>query len=352
MGSRDLTAGLTLALGLAGGLVAKTLHLPLPMLLGALLAVAIAAVAGWRPIGHSVWSPPVLRLVFVPVIGVSIGAAFTSDMIAAVPGWWPSILALVVFIPVVHWISFAIARALGLRDRAAAFFGTAPGGFIEAIEMGQAAGADVRMLTTLQFLRLVLTILTVPVIFAAITGHAVGSGAGVVLGDRAPLDGLDIAWLIAAGVIGGWLGLRSRLPAGLVLGPVLASGAVHLAGLSDGAPPGWLIATTQVVIGVNLGVRFAGLRGRMLAQAAAISTLSVAMMLALAGGVAVALSRVMDQSSAAIFLAFAPGGLAEMSLIALSLHVSVIYVTAHHLLRIFLAVLAARLLRGRGLGRG
>ena len=41
---------------------------------------------------------------------------------------------------------------------------------------------------------------------------------------------------------------------------------------------------------------------------------------------------------AAAFLAFAPGGLAEMSLIALSLNMSVIYVTAHHVLRIVLAV--------------
>jgi uncharacterized membrane protein AbrB (regulator of aidB expression) len=53
-----------------------------------------------------------------------------------------------------------------------------------------------------------------------------------------------------------------------------------------------------------------------------------------------------DQNWTAVFLAFAPGGLAEMSLIALSLQISVIYVTAHHVLRIVLAVLAARYLAG------
>ena len=46
---------------------------------------------------------------------------------------------------------------------------------------------------------------------------------------------------------------------------------------------------------------------------------------------------------AAAFLAFAPGGLAEMSLVALSLNMSVIYVTAHHVLRIVLAVSFAKL---------
>jgi putative tricarboxylic transport membrane protein len=45
----------------------------------------------------------------------------------------------------------------------------------------------------------------------------------------------------------------------------------------------------------------------------------------------------------AAFLAFAPGGLAEMSLVALSLNMSVIYVTVHHVLRIVLAISFAKL---------
>jgi hypothetical protein len=49
-----------------------------------------------------------------------------------------------------------------------------------------------------------------------------------------------------------------------------------------------------------------------------------------------------------VFLAFAPGGLVEMGLIALSLNLSVVYVTAHHLLRIILAVAFARLAWARG----
>ena len=52
---------------------------------------------------------------------------------------------------------------------------------------------------------------------------------------------------------------------------------------------------------------------------------------------------VTDAPVAAAFLAFAPGGLAEMSLIALSLNMSVVYVTLHHVARIVLAVTAAKI---------
>jgi uncharacterized membrane protein AbrB (regulator of aidB expression) len=43
----------------------------------------------------------------------------------------------------------------------------------------------------------------------------------------------------------------------------------------------------------------------------------------------------------AALLAFSPGGLAEMSLIALSLDIDAAYVSSHHIVRIFMIVLAA-----------
>ena len=60
-------------------------------------------------------------------------------------------------------------------------------------------------------------------------------------------------------------------------------------------------------------------------------------------------SIVTKTSAPAVLLAFAPGGLAEMSLIALALGVDVAYVATHHVVRIFfivaLAPLVFRLLR-------
>ncbi|MCC5968641.1 MAG: AbrB family transcriptional regulator [Pararhodobacter sp.] len=51
----------------------------------------------------------------------------------------------------------------------------------------------------------------------------------------------------------------------------------------------------------------------------------------------------MGEPVPAVILAFAPGGITEMSLVALSLQLSAVYVTMHHLLRIVLAVIVARL---------
>jgi uncharacterized protein len=70
-----------MALGTAGGFGAQALGMPLPMLLGSLLAVSAAAILGFRPTGRVLGIPLPLRAGFVPVIGVSIGTAFTPGIL-------------------------------------------------------------------------------------------------------------------------------------------------------------------------------------------------------------------------------------------------------------------------------
>lgn len=340
------TVALTLALGTTGGFAAKSAHLPLPMLLGPLLVVAAVSLSGLRPFGHAPQFPMKLRQVFIPIVGVAIGGTFTPNILREALAWWPSLLAIAAFIPVAHVVSFRSVRATRLIDPVTAFFGTAPGGLIETVQMGEEMGGDVRMLTMLQFLRLIVTIVAVPIFFTILTGHAVGSAGGATL-SRSAMQWADLPWLIGAGVIGGYLGWRYKIPGGMVTGPILVSALVHLSGLAQGSPPGWLVSTTQVVIGTSLGVRFVGMELHRFWLAIRLAALSTALSICLAALSAFALAGLVGEPPAAVFLAFAPGGLTEMSLIAFSLNMSVVYVTAHHAVRILLAVAVARALAPR-----
>ena len=342
-----LSGAIALGCGAAGGVVAKALGLPLPMLLGSVVVVGAMGLRNLRPFGLPAILPGRFRLFFVPVIGVAIGASFSPDILTELAGWWPSLVALLVFVPAVHLAGYALIRATSTLDRPTAYFGAVPGGLIESVIMGEEAGADGALLTMLQFLRVILTILALPLAISVIEGHAVGSAGGVILGDGAPLDALDWGILIAAGAVGAVIGRAARFPAGIITGPLLASGIVHLLGWVEGAPPGWLIEITQLVIGTSLGARFAGRSPAIFWVAARLAVANVAMILAIATAIAFVFAPIVGERREAVVLAFAPGGVAEMGLVALSIGSSVIYVTAHHVVRIVLAVaLASVLWRG------
>lgn len=342
------TVALTYAIGAGGGFAAKAAHLPLPMLLGSLLAVGAAAIAGLRPVGHLPQAPQKLRMLVIPVIGIAIGGSARPEILAEAPAWLPSLAALCLFIPFVHYAGFRLLVATGRTDRRTAFYGTAPGGLVETVQMGEEAGADIQMLAMLQFLRLIITIVFVPLAFTWMEGHAVGSAGGARV-EGAALGAADVAILAVCAVVGALLGLRLKLPAGHVLGPIVLSGAAHVAGLTEAVPPGWMIAAAQVVIGTSLGVRFAGMpKGRILV-AMRLALMNAVLTIGTAVGFALAVAPLTGQPVRAVFLAFAPGGLVEMGLIALSLKMSILYVTAHHLLRIILAVSFVRMF-GRRVG--
>lgn len=290
-----------------------------------------------------------MRLFFVPIIGLSIGAAFTPALLDEVQGWWPSLVALLIYIPVAHYLGYQGYWRIGGLSQNTAYYSAVPGGLLEVIAMGEEAGADARMLTALQFLRLILTIMLVPLAFSILSGGAVGSAAGVQIEavEGAVLDAPEVALQALCAVAGFFGGKYLKFPAYMITGPILVSGAAHLVGVLTAAPPFFLISLTQLIMGVALGTRFVGMGGGAFLRATAMAFGNIAITMALAIAAGLLLHQLVDEKIEAVVLAFAPGGLAEMSLVAISLQISVVYVSAHHVARIILSVTVARLFAGR-----
>nr|WP_172429848.1 AbrB family transcriptional regulator [Mameliella alba] len=340
---------LMLCFGALGGGLASLVHLPMPWMLGGLFASALVILLWAPPILADYSFPMPFRTGFVALIGVMIGTQVTAELVA-LAGKLPWTMAgLVVFVVLAHFGNMAIFRYLGGYDRATAFYSGTPGGLMESIVMGEGAGADIRILTAQQFLRIIVVITLLPLGLSLWMGAPVGSAAGLqsAMGQSrvTPLALLTIA--LAAG-LGLYLARLIRLPAAQLSGPMILAALATVTGVLDLHLPIWLIASAQLVIGVSLGMRFKGVNMALLRRCAWLALVSVAYMLVLGGVLSALLWQITGIEWLHLLISFSPGGVAEMSIVALSLAANPALVSLHHVARILMTVVelsvAARLL--------
>jgi membrane AbrB-like protein len=334
-----MTTVILIALGGLGGLAAKALGLPLPFMLGALLVSAGVAIALPRHLPGGYGFPPGLRLVFISVIGLVIGAQVSPELFARLGDLLLSLAALTVFVGVALAYNVWVFSRIGGYDRVTAFYCSTPGGLFESLQMGEEAGADVVRLTLQQFLRIIVVVTTLPIALSLYLGEPVGSAGGMTMA-RGELDWSTLPVIVAAGVAGYWLGDVLRLPARQLTGPMLVAALLTLSGLVQIDMPQWLIDAAQVVVGTALGLRFTGVSRALVLRGGWLAVLSVFGMLALAAGFAALLAPATGEPFDVLLISFAPGGVTEMALVALSLQANPAFVTLHHIYRILITVLA------------
>lgn len=331
----------TLALGLGGGGLAYALHLPLPWLLGAMLATTVASLAGAR-----LRSPGRGRQGVLVVIGVMLGAAFTPEMTGDLTLWGASLSMMLLATAVMMAFSVWFSRRVAGHSLDTALYAGVPGGVSAVTGMALDSNADLRVVGMTHAVRILVLLVAIPPVLQAI-GHV---DLGSAMPDPAQwlwLPGpADAAWLAGAGVLGAWLGHLVRLPNAMLFGPALASAALHLTGVTHAAVPPTLLALAQVIIGVSVGVRFTGTSLARVGHTLVMAALQALGLLAIAILAAWGIHAATGVSLPAALLAYMPGGAPELSLVALSLGIDPAFVTAHHLLRITVLILLMPVLLG------
>jgi membrane AbrB-like protein len=203
-------------------------------------------------------------------------------------------------------------------------------------------GGDSRTISMTHGARILLVVLALPFAFQLVLGYdpATKPAAGAPLA-AAPLR--DLAILAFCGIAGFLAARAVRLPAAPIVGPMAASAAVHLAGWTSAQPPVELVAAAQIVVGSAIGCRFAGVAFGAIARTALAAAGGTVVLVAVTLLIAMALHAATGLPASALILAFSPGGLAEMSLIAIALSMDAAFVATHHIVRIFLIVVLAPL---------
>lgn len=332
-----LIAGIlgTLAFGAVGGAVFDWLTVPLAWLIGAMVVTTAGAL-----MGAPLRGPGQLRNVMIGVLGIMLGSSFTPDALANAGDWVLSLSVLVLFvITVVGMVSLYLTK-VGGYDPVSAYFSASPGGLATMVSMGMSMGGDERLIGLTHSVRIMLTVLIIPFWFRFFAGYVPGDVPDI--GSFGSVSGMDLL-ILASCALGYPLAKVLRFPAASMMGPLLLSAAVHMAGFTAAKPPSEIINLAQVVIGTGIGCRFVGIPVRHVITTLVTSAGATLFMLGLAAMTALGLEQATGLPFQALWLSFSPGGLAEMTLISLSMGIDTAFVSTHHLLRVLFMVLAAPL---------
>lgn len=325
----------TLLFGAVGGLAFFQLTMPLPWMIGAMVVTTVAALSGAPLKG-----PGGIRPLMITVLGIMLGSSFTPDALSHAGLWWPSLATLIGFIVVVTGAVAMFLVRVGKFDAVSAYFAAAPGGFATMLLLGGALGGDERKISLVHAVRILLTVLIIAFWFRFFEGYRPGSITA--LGSIHDIAGKDFL-ILALCAVGYPIARLLKVPAAPLIGPMVLSAAIHMTGVTAAKPPSELVNLAQVVIGTNVGCRFVGVPARQVMNTIAFSVAVTLFMLTLAVAFAYGLGRLTGLGFEPLWLAFSPGGLAEMTLISLAMGIDTAFVSTHHLLRMIFMVTAAPL---------
>jgi membrane AbrB-like protein len=150
---------------------------------------------------------------------------------------------------------------------------------------------------------------------------------------------------MAVAAITGWKGReRIGLFGAAILGPLIVSAVLSLAGILHLRPPREALLAAQFLIGMGIGVSYVGVTLRELRDTVTGGAAFVLILVALAGVVTELVTLTGLAPPVEGFLSFIPGGQAEMSMLALVSVADLSFVVVHHLTRILVVILGAPIL--------
>ena len=326
----------TLGLGAFGAAVALVLDMPLPFLLGPLFAVTPAALLRAPVVRPPEWMVTPMRV----ILGVMVGASLTPELFASFGALGLSMLAVPVFVVVSSLLGYVIYRRIGGYSPPEAYFAALPGGLHSMTAYAEDIGLDIHRIALAQALRVVLVVAAVPLILWAVQADVVSGGAEFVSA-MADVTLPQHLTMLGAGVAGYVLGRVTRIPGGSIIGPMIVSSGLHLGGVIDAPASFELLALAQVVLGCAIGARFVGEPLSLLRAGLHLAVLGFVVSGAVTLVLAWQVSSMTGRDFLSLALALAPGGMPEMSLMAIALGLDAAFVVVMHMVRILFVLLAA-----------
>ncbi|WP_301108764.1 AbrB family transcriptional regulator [Sporosarcina sp.] len=334
-----------IAVSALGGLLVSLTGLPIGWMIGTLLTATVL----------SIFFPHLINLpqsynglpkywlyIGQLILGIELGQRVNSTVISVFHDNWLTVIIMLLLSVVISLITGLFLWKYSKLDMLTSFFATTPGGLSSIPVIAEEFGANTGVVSIVQTLRAFMVILIIPIVITVWFGHTIPASLVTVETIFQPQQ-IAVTLLFAGiAVIGCYAGKLLKLPAPWLIGSMISIALMKTLGtVLIGYEfiswwPASLLIISQILIGASIGSRFtkemfAGLTRTLFVSFVSIWGLIIAMF-----ACAFAVSRFTDITFLTSGLAFAPGGIAEMSTTALVLNGDATFVVAVQVLRVIM----------------
>ncbi|AGA26416.1 AbrB family transcriptional regulator [Singulisphaera acidiphila] len=330
--NRPLQRGLLVVGSAAFAILLRLAGLPAALMLGPMLAAVLFKVQGGTiQVNRHAYAAA------QAIIGCLVARSITSGILAIIGKQWPILLAVTVTtVTASSLLGWLIGRWRVLPGTTAVW-GLSPGAASNMILMAEVYGADSRLVALMQYLRVLVVAVTVSVMsgfWLDTSGKAIPATIWF-----PPIHWQPFAATMAIAIGGAILGGLSRIPAGMMLGPLIIGSVLQAANLVAIELPPWLLTASYAVMGWVIGLKFNRQILVHAARALLQTLLSILAMIAFCGGLAILLVRILGIDPLTAYLATSPGGVDSIAVIAASSKVDLEFVMALQLMRVAILLL-------------
>ena len=340
-----IRVAITHGIAALGVVLFHVLNLPLPWLLGPISACLVAAL-----IGVPMKGIPFVNNAMRSILGVAVGATFTTALVISMAGMWTTLILVPVMVFLIGLVGVPYFQRLWGFDFATSYYSAMPGGLQDMLLFGEEAGGDVRAMSLIHATRVMVIVVALPFILKGYWGVDLSNPPGV---PAATLPVSQLMLMAVAGLAGWQIAKAVGLFGASILGPMILAGILALTGFLQHRPPAEAIWAAQFFIGMTVGTKYADVTAQEVQRDVAAAIGFCVILLILAAGFVEVIHVFSLAPPMEALLAFAPGGQAEMTVLALIAGADMAFVIAHHVLRIVTVIvgapIAARLFRAKPL---
>ena len=311
-----------------GAIVADYFTIPLAWMLGPMLAISIAALAGIK-----VKMPKLALSAILIILGLHIGNYIDQNLLSQMKDWiWTSIVMFFYILASILIVSKYLQKFSGYKEKTS-IFSAAPGALGPLLILAEYEKSDLSQVATAHLIRLIIIITLFPFF---VVNFSPTEAMEIEKFNYIDQNHLDLLILLIGSIILIYIFDKIKVPAPLLAGALVASGILQVTEVASYKLPDQSIDFCLLILGASIGCRFADKSLNEVIKNTAHSFVATALLVALGIIAAIVASYFVENNFLTLLLSYCPGGIYEVAVIAIAFNLDPNFVAFHHIIRLLM----------------